>query len=178
MLLLLLLLVVMVVVTVVHSGCGGGFVVVLVLKGTKCESFVLTVGSIPPYSTLQMEAPTGYLAGDFTRSRSYDHHTGQLVNYDNHKPVVMSTPDDGHAMGVYSPPHQDTDRVMYYGMAHFPSGTSPAATNKWNVVFRKNTFHAGSTHVLNYDVYICVGRVSDVTACLKTLTDRGLGLIG
>ena len=135
-------------------------------------------GHIPNYSTLQLEAPTGYLTGDFTVSRSYDHHTNRLVAYNNLKPIVMSTPDDRHAMGVYSPPHQDTDLVMYYGSFHFPSGTHPAATNKWNLVFRKNTFSAGSTHVLTYHAYICVGSVSDVTACLKSLMDRGQNLIG
>ena len=93
-------------------------------------------------------------------------------------PCTLSTPDDRHAMGVYSPPHQDTDLVMYYGSFHFPSGTHPAATNKWNLVFRKNTFSAGSTHVLTYHAYICVGSVSDVTACLKSLMDRGQNLIG
>ena len=125
-----------------------------------------------------MEAPTGYMAGDFTHQRSFDHHTGHLVSYDNRKPLVMSTPDDRHAMGVYSLTNQDTDVYMYYGAWKLLGGANSGTTNKWNVVFRKSTFPAGSTHVLTYDVFLCVGRVSDVTACLKAMMDRGLGLIG
>ena len=125
-----------------------------------------------------MEAPTGYLTGHFTRIRSLDSGTWTLVTYTNRKPVVMSTPDQRHAMGVYSPPGQDSDLFMYYGAHSFPSHTSPAATNKWNVVYRKHTFAPGSTHVLTYEAYVCVGSVSDVVSCLRSLMERHENLIG
>ncbi|KAK7114011.1 uncharacterized protein [Littorina saxatilis] len=126
-------------------------------------------GTIPSYTTLQMEAPTGYLTGDFTVFRSFDHSSGHLVAYSARKPLVQSTHDDRFAMGVFSPPNQDTDEFMYYGKFQFPNKIDGAASNKWNVVYRKHTLPAGSTHVFNYDTYICVGTVNDVTACLKKL---------
>lgn len=125
-----------------------------------------------------MEAPTGYMTGDFTVSRSVDKNTGHLVAYNNRLPVVMSTPNDQFAMGVYVPPGQDTDEFQYIGTAHFPNSVKPAATNKWNVVFRKHTFATGSSHVLNYTAYICVGNVNQVVACINTLTRAHENIIG
>ncbi|XP_070188447.1 uncharacterized protein [Littorina saxatilis] len=134
------------------------------------SSFTIA-GDIPSWTTLQMEAPTGYLTGDFTVFRSYDHSSGHLVAYNHVKPMVVSTPDDRYAMGIFSSPKQDTDQYMYYGKFQFPNRFKyvGAATNKWNVVFRKHTLPANSTHVFNYDTYMCVGSVHDVTACMKSL---------
>lgn len=157
--------------------------VVLTCPGVSqsCMEFLSSftvAGNIPPYTVLQMEAPTGYLTGEFTNFRSYDYHSGQLIGYEGRHPLVVSTPDDHYAVGVYAPPHQDTDEPMYYGKFQFLSGTWPAATNKWNLVFRKHTFAAGTSHVLNYVCYICVGTVDDVKACIHTLMDRHQDLIG
>jgi len=151
--------------------------VVLTCPGvsTSCMQFLSEFrvgGNIPPYQVLQMEAPTGYLTGEFTEFRSYDHRSNHLIGYEGQHPLVVSTPDQQYAMGVYAPPHQDTDEIMYYGKFQFPSGTYPAATNKWNLVFRKHPFAAGSSHDLHYTCYICVGTVNDVTSCIRALMEH------
>ncbi|KAK7114012.1 hypothetical protein V1264_000143 [Littorina saxatilis] len=126
-------------------------------------------GDFPAYTMLQMVAPAGYLTEDFTVWRSYDFIHDHLVAYHTKQPVVLSTSDNRYAMGVFSSPKQDTDEDMYYGKFQFSKDIVGAGTNKWNVVFRKHTLPAGTTHVFNYDTYICVGTVNDVTACLKKL---------
>ncbi|XP_070188421.1 uncharacterized protein [Littorina saxatilis] len=127
-------------------------------------------GVFPHYTMLQMVAPAGYLTGDFTVWRSYDYSSGHLVAYHTKMPVVLSSPDKHFAMGVFASPKQDTDEDMYYGRFVLSKDKITADTNKWNVVFRKHTLPAGTTHVFNYDTYICVGTLNDVTACLKKLT--------
>ncbi|XP_076445892.1 uncharacterized protein LOC143283532 [Babylonia areolata] len=152
-------------------------------------------GDIPPYTILQMEAPTGYLTADFTHIQSFDPQQGHLVTYQRAKPVVMSTPGGRYAMGVYAPPGQDHDRPLQYMTWTFHMPTVTDSTNKWSVVMRKNSSSFLSTdselppimsqpaahrHVLAYDVYACIGTVDDVVECLMTLMTPGgdEGLIG
>ncbi|KAK7497651.1 hypothetical protein BaRGS_00011046 [Batillaria attramentaria] len=53
---------------------------------TPCLTFLSSftiAGDIPHYSTLQMEAPTGYMTGEFTKYQSVDPHTGHLTAQNN-----------------------------------------------------------------------------------------------
>ena len=123
-------------------------------------------GHWPPYEFLNFEAPTGYMAGDFTVKMRYDPHANRLVpDGSAHLPAVMLTPDNKFAVGVYAPPGQDSDRHMYYAMWNF-GGNFAQKTNKWNVVFMKNKYPDGSSHHLTYTAYICVGDAQMVVNCL------------
>ncbi|KAK7497652.1 hypothetical protein BaRGS_00011047 [Batillaria attramentaria] len=143
------------------------------------ESTFTIAGHIPDYTTLQMEAPTGYMTREFTKYQSVAPRTGHMTHLSNRLPLVMSTQDDHYAMGIYAPPDQDTDLYQYYGTFNFSHLRYPAASsNKWNVVYRKHTFASGSTHVQQYRAYICVGTVHDVQGCINSLLKTHENLIG
>ncbi|XP_033740947.1 uncharacterized protein LOC117327850 [Pecten maximus] len=119
---------------------------------------------------IQMEAPTGYMPGEFTTAYRFNTKTLSLENHGSSlEPPVVSTDDGQYAMGVYSPPGQDSDVFMYYGVSLRLGGTSfTGSTNKWNVVYRKSRFTSGVHHQV-YKTYICVGTLNMVTGCLHTL---------
>lgn len=119
---------------------------------------------------IQMEAPTGYMPGEFSTAYQYNTETGSLEHHhSNLKPPVLSTKDGQYAMGVYSPPGQDSDAFMYYGTSMNLGGSSfTGNTNKWNVVYRKSRFTSGVHHQV-YKTYICVGTLNMVTTCLTQL---------
>ncbi|XP_069124166.1 uncharacterized protein [Argopecten irradians] len=122
---------------------------------------------------IQMEAPAGYMSGEFTTGHRFNTKTLSLEDHgSNRDPPVLSTTDEQYAMGVYSPPGQDSDAFMYYGMALRLGGSSfTGSTNKWNVVFRKSRFTSGVHHQV-YKTYICVGTLNMVTSCLRTLVQN------
>ncbi|KAL5009904.1 hypothetical protein ScPMuIL_012209 [Solemya velum] len=154
----------------VTIGCGGM---------QNCIEFIsnFTIGGRWPegFGYMQMESPTGYLAGDFTEKYSFNPETNQMIPYANnpHLPVALATTDGNYAMGAYAPGEQDTDVPMTYWAINFPSGQWNAATNKWNIVFRKHRQEDPGPHSFVYRAYFCVGTLSDVRTCLATLHGNG-----
>lgn len=125
--------------------------------------------------SLVIEAPTGYLAGDFTAFYTYNDATQSLTQLsstlpagEQGKPLVLSTPNGSHAMGVWSPSlPQPSFPTIGYGQFRFPGGAESQATMKWNAVYRTGAVAAGTT--LNYTTYIAVGSRENVRVTLAQL---------
>ncbi|XP_061197111.1 uncharacterized protein LOC133205337 [Saccostrea echinata] len=119
---------------------------------------------------IQMEAPAGYMAGDFNQIYYFNPKTVSMEIHktDNH-PVVLSTHDNLNAVGVYTPPGQDSDIPVKYGAHVFRLGTFDNDTGKWNVVYRKYRTHGNQPVQYVYKTYICVGSLGIVSNCLHKI---------
>ncbi|KAL3852766.1 hypothetical protein ACJMK2_016382 [Sinanodonta woodiana] len=145
----------------VTIGCAGS---------SNCIEFIskFTIGGHWPdgFTYIQMEAPTGYMTGEFTKAYNFNTGTHQVEDHhSNDQPVVMATADGKYAMGVYTPPGQNTDAPQYYGIFFFPEIKGfNMQTSKWNVVYRKRK--PNNTMTYTYKTYICVGDLNVVKLCL------------
>lgn len=126
-------------------------------------------------SSLTIEAPTGYLTGDMTAFYTYTDATQALTLLsptlpmgEQNKPLVLSTPNGSHAMGVWSPTlPQPQFPGAGYGQFRFPSSIESNATMKWNAVYRTGAVAAGTT--LTYTTYLAVGSLENVRVTLAQL---------
>jgi hypothetical protein len=131
----------------------------------------LTQVTVPEtLSSMVIEAPTGYLGGEFSAFYTFDPSTCQLAALsagpgEQGLPVVLSTPDGAAAMGAWSPDLPQSGLPgAGYGRFAFPDGGNPAnATNKWNVVFRRGSTPPGS---YSYRAYLAVGSLENVRVAL------------
>jgi hypothetical protein len=124
-------------------------------------------------NSLTIEAPTGYLTGDMTAFYTYDDATQSLTLLSNtlpmgeqSKPLVLSTQNGSHAMGVWSPTLPQIPGAGY-GQFRFPAQIETNATMKWNAVYRTGPIAAGTT--LSYTTYIAVGSLENVRVTLAQL---------
>ncbi|XP_056006096.1 uncharacterized protein LOC125658973 isoform X2 [Ostrea edulis] len=142
----------------------------------NCIEFVsnFTIGGDWPADLkfIQMEAPTGYMAGDLNQTYYFNPQTVSMEIQKNHNPVVLSTHDNQYAVGVYTPPGQDSDVAVYYGVHVFRLGTFDNDTAKWNVVYRKFRTHGNQPVQYVYKTYICIGSLGMVSNCLHKITQR------
>ena len=142
-------------------GCAGS---------SNCVEYIsmFTIGGNWPagFNYIQMEAPTGYLPGDFSRVWTFDRHTHQLQSHHgNREPIAMGTQDGNYVVGVYTPSGQDTDAPQYYGVfSSLGSHAFTDHTNKFNVVYRKR--RPSHTTTFTYKTYLCIGDQHIVTDCL------------
>ena len=124
-------------------------------------------------SSLTLEGPTGYLAGDFTAFYTIDLDTATLTAVsptppgEQQAPLVVATADGSAAMGAWSPELPQTGNPGGYGKFAFPSTDAAAATNKWNIVFRHGALAAGTT--LSHRAYLIVGSRENVRVAMKQL---------
>ncbi|MBI2120144.1 MAG: hypothetical protein HYT94_00790 [Parcubacteria group bacterium] len=113
------------------------------------------------------EALTGYMPFSFSKFWTYNPKTKTLAVLsdgpgEQKLPVILSTPDNAYAMGVYSP-----ETLPHYGRWRFDiPGEEGNATTKWNVVFRKTDVGIGSYIFRCYSV---IGTLSDVTSAMDKL---------
>ena len=135
---------------------------------------MFTIGGNWPtgFNYIQMESPTGYLPGDFTRVWTFNRQTHTLqAHHSNKDPVAMGTQDGNYVMGVYTPPGQDTDANQYYGtMVSLGGHGFTDRTNKWNVVYRKR--RQSHTVTFTYKTYLCIGDQRIVTDCLTKVVQH------
>ncbi|ATB39963.1 hypothetical protein CYFUS_005411 [Cystobacter fuscus] len=131
----------------------------------------LTLVTVPEtLGSMVVEAPTGYLGGEFSAFYTFNPSTCQLAPLsagpgEQGLPVVLSTPDGTAAMGAWSPDlPQSGLSGSGYGRFAFPDSGRPAnATHKWNVVFRRGSTPPGS---YDYRAYIAVGSLENVRVSL------------
>lgn len=125
--------------------------------------------------SLTMEAPTGYLAGDFTSFYTVNLDTGVLSSVsptppgEQQEPLVVATPDGATAMGAWSPELPQVGNSGGYGKFAFPSADATEATNKWNIVFRHGPLAAGT--IVSHRAYLVVGSLENVRVAMKQLYD-------
>ena len=119
------------------------------------------------------EVATAYMPPDFTRFSTYDPLRRTLAPLsdgpgEQSLPVILSTKDGSHAMGVYSP---DLPQASFPGQgygrwsfAHLPGQGN--ATVKWNCVFRQNDLPPGDH---TFTCYVLVGTLDDVQIGMSAL---------
>jgi hypothetical protein len=119
----------------------------------------------------QFEAVTGYMPPEFGTFRAFDAATGKLKPLsdgpgEQAEPVVLSTADGGHAMGVYSPDQPSAGfEKAGYGRFRFEA----EKVVKWNCVFRLTSATAlpGGEH--QFRCFVVVGTAADCAATLAAL---------
>ena len=120
------------------------------------------------HNLAQFEALTGYMPPAFSRFWTFDRKTGALKPLDDGPgeqptPVIFSTPNGSHAMGIYSPEKQPG-----YGRWRFVE----AKVNKWNCVFRVRDPKGVKPGKYTYRMFVVVGTIEDVKTTMKGLVVR------
>ncbi len=114
----------------------------------------------------QFEALTGYMPEEFSRFLTFDHASGKLMPLsdgpgEQPAPVVLSTTNGSHAMGIFSP-----DLAPGYGRFCFV----PEHVTKWNCVFRVRDPNGVKPGDYSYRMFVAVGTEEDVTRSLIQLS--------
>jgi hypothetical protein len=135
-------------------------------------TFTLPSGEDHTYA--QFEALTGYMPPDFSRFWTFRADTGRLEPLDDGPgeqphPVVFSTADAAHAMGILSaaPPPPGTAGPGY-GRFRFEA----EKVVKWNCVFRAHDPDRVRSGEYPFRLFVVVGTLEDVRQSLATLTQR------
>lgn len=132
-------------------------------------TFEVPRGELHNYA--QFEALTGYMPAEFSRFWKFLPEGGNLVPLDDgpgeqRYPVVFSTIDGRHAMGVISP-DQPSPGFEHAGYGRFRFQAEKVV--KWNCVFRvrsPNEIEPGAYH---YRLFVAVGSLQDVQQVLSML---------
>ena len=116
------------------------------------------------------EALTGYMPQAFRRFHALlpDGTLGPLTDGPGEQPhpVILSTAEGGHAMGVWSPDAaRTTGRPATYGRFWFEH----AQVSKWNCVFRETAAAGLEPGMYRYLVWVAVGTREQVRETLATL---------
>ena len=116
------------------------------------------------------EALTGYMPIRFDSFWSFDFSTRtlQVMNAgpsEGPSPLVFSTKDGGHAMGIYSPPDPKLPKRTY-GRFKFDW----ARVTKWNCVFRLNAPDGLPPAEYTCRMYVIVGTLEDVRTTMDALS--------
>ena len=125
--------------------------------------------TIPPgerHTYAQFEALTGYMPPEFSRFLRFVPSTGELkeleeANGEQADPVILSTPNGSHAMGVYSPERP----APGYGRWRFQA----EKVVKWNCVFRVRDPRGVPPGLYRYRLFVVVGSLEDVRTALIAL---------
>ena len=116
------------------------------------------------------EALTGYMAYEFDQFFSFDFKTRALKTIDagpgeESLPLIFSTKDGGHAMGIYSPPDAKIPKRTY-GRFKFDQ----QRVTKWNCVFRLNNPDGIPPAEYSCHMFVIVGTVEDVRTTMDALS--------
>lgn len=128
-----------------------------------------TVPAEAHHTSAQFEALTGYMPPEFSVFSQYNPATQKLEPLSDgpgeiKNPVVLSTPDGQHAMGIFAPPQpQPNTTGPSYGRWRF----TDARVVKWNCVFRVNTPTGLRTGDYEYRMLVPIGTRAQVTEMLR-----------
>jgi hypothetical protein len=116
------------------------------------------------------EALTGYMPIEFDQFHSFDFKTRSLKTMDagpreGSLPLIFSTKDGGHAMGIYSPPDAKIPKRTY-GRFKFDA----AKVTKWNCVFHINDPNGIPPADYTCHMYVIVGTLDDVRSTMDALS--------
>jgi len=126
-----------------------------------------TVPSNEQHTRGIFEVVTGYMPAEFSSFWTFDVVSNTLSPLsdgpgEQHLPVILSTPDGGWAMGIYSPNSpQASWPTVGYGRFRFP------AVVKWNNVFRIDNPQG----VYHFRSYVIVGTLDDVKGSMTQLNN-------
>jgi hypothetical protein len=130
--------------------------------------YLVTFQVAESHQSATFEALTGYMGRDFSSFWTYDPKADQLKTLSSELgeqalPVILSTLDKNHAMGIYSPElPQSTFPNHGYGRFNFFQYN----TMKWNAVYRTAQTPAGD---YNFRQYVIVGTLLEVQSSMKKL---------
>ena len=133
-----------------------------------------TVPAGENHTFAQFEALTGYMPRRFSSFWKYIPRKRGLEQLDagpgeQFYPVVLSTPNGSHAMGVYSPDLPPPGFAgTGYGRFNFPA----AKVNKWNCVYRISEPKGIKPGNYTYRMFVPVGTIADVALALAALHDE------
>ncbi len=122
----------------------------------------------------QFEAVTGYMPPEFARFLALDVPSGKLEPLtdgpgEQPKPVILSTANGSHAMGVIAPGPLPTGITgPGYGRFRFV----PQKVTKWNCVFRKRDPKGVPPGDYSFRMFVAVGSLEDVRTTLLALAER------
>ena len=122
----------------------------------------------------QFEAITGYMPSEFSTFQTFDSKTGKLKPLDDgpgeqSKPIVFSTPDGSHAMGIWSP---DQPSPGFGGVGYGRFRFKSEKVVKWNCVFRVQESAGIKPRSYQFRQYVIVGTLDDVQGTLVKLVDE------
>jgi len=113
------------------------------------------------------EALTGYMPPAFSDFYTYEPVTQTLTPLsvgpgEQGKPIIFSTPNQLHAMGIWSP-----DQPQVTGNGYGRWNFTAQQVVKWNCVFRENNIAPGTE--FNYRQFVIVGSLTNVTVSMDQL---------
>jgi hypothetical protein len=126
------------------------------------------------HSFAQFEVVTGYMPPEFSKFWTYDSIKNKLSPLsdgpgEQPHPIIFSTPDTKHAMGVWSAqqPSKGFEQAGY-GRFRF----KPEKVVKWNCVFRIRQLKPIRTGDHVFKCYVIVGSLKNVTSTVDQLQRR------
>jgi hypothetical protein len=135
-------------------------------------TFTIPKGEVHKHAVF--EAVTGYMPPAFSKFWTFDAATQKLAPLsdgpgEQPHPVILSTPDKKHAMGVWSPglPAQEF-KPIGYGRFRLTS----RKVVKWNCVFRISHPRALRPGDYSFQCYVLVGTLKNVTDTMSELHRR------
>ena len=137
------------------------------------HEITFTLPSDERHTRCTFEVLTGYMPGEFSAFHVLraDDALEALPDGQGEQslPVVVSTADGGHAMGVWSPAvARTTGAAATYGRFAFPH----AGVTKWNVVVRESRPAGLETGAWRHVAWVAVGNREQVRATLAELRRR------
>jgi hypothetical protein len=120
----------------------------------------------------QFEALTGYMPPEFSQFWKFIPATGKLEKLDDGPgeqpyPVIFSTADGRHALGVYSPA-QPSRGYEHAGYGRFRFAAEQVV--KWNCVFRMQSAEGIAPGDYRFQTFVAVGTRDDVRQALSALS--------
>ncbi len=117
------------------------------------------------------EALTGYMPPEFSRFLQFNALTGQLEPLDDTageipRPIVFTTPEGTHAMGIYAPP-QPAPKITGPTFGRFRFVTEKVV--KWNCVFRLRDAHGLAPGDYPFRMFVIIGDLAKVSESLRAL---------
>ena len=122
----------------------------------------------------QFEAITGYMPPEFSQFWQFIPATGKLEKLDDGPgeqafPVVFSTPDGQHAMGIFSP-DQPSRTYEHAGYGRFRFAAEKVV--KWNCVFRVRSAEGIAPGDYRFQTFVAIGTLENVRQAIASLAQR------
>jgi hypothetical protein len=124
-----------------------------------------------------IEAPTGYMNIIYDSFYTYNLTSKVLTPVDRQFnlttiPHIFATEDGKYAMGAFIKNYPHTETPILYGRFYFNfSPMDMNSTTKWTMIWQSGRKVTANTQ-LNFNSYICVGTLQDVTQCMSKLNSE------
>jgi hypothetical protein len=130
--------------------------------------YVVTFHVAEHHSSAIFESLTGYMTQEFTSFWTFEPAAKSLaaLSYgpgEQDKPIIFSTRDESHAMGIYTP---GLPEASFPGVGYGRYSYLSQYTMKWSTFFHVNDTPIGD---YTFHLYVVVGRLSDVTSGMVSL---------